>query len=177
MDVISYTVWEVATREIVGGGASVKGNAFVPEGCAIWEGEALSNETHTFDEDGLPVLRQSPRLKTGDELARLINCERQRRIEVGKDFGGIWVTGSDRDQVNLLALKDTARDLQAAGIDAPIIPFRDGNNVEHMLTAGQIIDLANAGKAYVSAIYQASWTLKAMDPIPQDVKSDVRWPQ
>jgi hypothetical protein len=30
--------------------------------------------------------------------------------------------------------------------------------------------------AYVSALYEASWVLKAMDPIPADYAADERWP-
>jgi hypothetical protein len=29
---------------------------------------------------------------------------------------------------------------------------------------------------YVSAIYQASWALKAMDPFPVDYTDDAYWP-
>lgn len=176
MEIVAYTLWENATGEIIGDGTSVRDKAFVPENSSVWYGEALSRHTHVFNADGIPIERSSPVLRTQRELQLEINHERDRRILAGKDFGGIWVTGSDRDQLNLLALKDTARDLQAAGVTASVIPFRDGNNVEHALTADQIIDIANAGKAYVSAIYQASWALKAMDPIPQDVTNDALWP-
>jgi hypothetical protein len=105
-----------------------------------------------------------------------VNNERERRIVAGTIIDGMLVTGRDVDQINLLALKDTARDLKAAGINGMIIPFRDGNNVDRLLTADQMIALANAGKTYVSTVYAASWALKAMTPIPNDLTEDVYWP-
>jgi hypothetical protein len=176
MDTVEYTLWNIETREVYSTGVSVVNKAVAPEGHQVHYGERVDFETHIFGDDDLPVPRSAPRAIPADEASVLVNRERQRRIEVGKDFGGVWVTGSDRDQVNLLALKDTAKDLQAAGIDAAVIPFRDGNNIEHILTAAEIIDLANAGKMYVSAIYQASWALKAMDPFPVDYTDDAYWP-
>lgn len=176
-NVVKCTVWWAETGEPYTLCRAVENKLDPGEDKRVWWGGHIDPVTHKFDiETGLPTLRDAPMEVPQDDLYVEVNRERKSRIEVGKDFDGIWVTGSDRDQINLLALKDTARDLQAAGIDAAIIPFRDGNNTEHMLTAGQIIDLANAGKAYVSAIYQASWALKAMDPIPQDVNADEWWP-
>lgn len=110
-----------------------------------------------------------------------VDREREHRIVAGKTFtiagaGDIPVTGRPEDQVTLLALKDTARGLKAAGVTDAIIPYRDGANTDHLLTADQVISLTDQGKAYVTKLYQASWTLKAMDPIPADFADDSHWP-
>ena len=68
-----------------------------------------------------------------------INAERDRRIDAGvtvsvTGYGDIPVQGREEDRINTLALKDTARDLIAAGITDPIVPFRDADNVLHLLT-------------------------------------------
>lgn len=115
------------------------------------------------------------------EFPALVSAERDRRIEAvtdlaAGDYGAIPVTGDDKTQLNLLALKDTARDLKAAGVTAAIIPFRDADNVEHQLTAAQIIALVDAGKQRVQAIYSASWAIKAMDPLTTDWLDDALWP-
>lgn len=105
-----------------------------------------------------------------------INAERDRRIVAGSVINGIAVPGDQATQVNLLALKDTARDLKAADVTAPALPFRDAANVEHALTPDQMISLVDAGKLYVQQVYSASWALKAMEPIPADFANDSYWP-
>jgi hypothetical protein len=110
-----------------------------------------------------------------------INAERERRILTGTTveiagIGPVPLQGRPEDQINLLALKDTARDLKAAGVSAPVIPFRDGNNVIHMMTPDQMIEATDKGKLHVSAVYQAAWDLKAMEPIPADFADDKWWP-
>jgi hypothetical protein len=39
-----------------------------------------------------------------------------------------------------------------------------------------MLALWQGSAAYVSALYEASWTLKAMDPIPADYAAGERWP-
>ena len=115
------------------------------------------------------------------KIAYDVNFERDRRIENGvtvnvTGLGAVPLQGRPQDQVNLLGLKDTAKELAAAGITAPIIPFRDALNVTHILTPAQLIEMVDKGKMWVSAMMQASWDIKAMDPIPQDFAADSYWP-
>lgn len=122
-----------------------------------------------------------PEPEPGPPDGQSVNAERDRRIRAGKVFsvsghGDIAVPGDDRTQLNLLALKDTARDLKAANVTAPVIPFRDATDTEHALTADQVIQMVDAGKQYVQALYSASWAIKALDPIPTDYDDDARWP-
>lgn len=114
-------------------------------------------------------------------LASQIDAERERRIAAGvtvtlSDGILIPLQGRPEDQINMLALKDTARDLLAAGVSAPILPFRDAENVVHQLTPAQMIEATDKGKQHVSAVYQAAWALKEMEPIPTDFAEDVNWP-
>jgi len=128
-------------------------------------------------------------IKTAEDIAQerqgvlhaRVNAERERRIGMGHlvdvtGYGGVPVQGRSQDQINLLALKDTARDLSEAGVTSAVIPFRDGDNTDHMLTPAQMIEVANKGKSAASAIYQAAWAIKAMDPLPEDVTDDALWP-
>jgi hypothetical protein len=55
-------------------------------------------------------------------------------------------------------------------------PFRDRDNENHTLSAAQVIDLAEQALAKVTAIREASWALKDMDPIPADFADDKYWP-
>lgn len=110
-----------------------------------------------------------------------VNAEHDRRALAGKVFtvsgyGDIALEGGDRTQTVLLALKDTARDLLAAGITAPLLRFTDGDNITHNLTAAQTVELVDAGKAYMQALHNTKIDLKALDPIPSDFADDSRWP-
>ena len=109
------------------------------------------------------------------------NAERDRRLALGTvvtvtGYGDIPLQGRPADRINLLALKDTARDMHAAGVTDPVLPFRDGANADHMLTPQQMIELADRGKVAASAIYAATWAIKALDPRPDDVTDDALWP-
>ena len=126
-------------------------------------------------------------IATAAEAARIaaipaqVNAERERRLIEGvtvnvSGYGDIPLQGRDQDQINLLALKDTARDLSAAGVTTAIIPFRDADNVTHTLTPAQVIELANKGKTAASAIYQASWAIKARNDLATiDITDDQYW--
>jgi hypothetical protein len=54
--------------------------------------------------------------------------------------------------------------------------FSVASYTDHLLTAGQVISLTDQGKTYVTTLYQASWTLKAMDPLPADITDNTPWP-
>jgi len=133
------------------------------------------------DRDGLPVRTWVQQPLTSED----VNRERDRRLLAGvtvtvTGYGDIPMQGRPQDQINTLALKDTARDLQAANVKAPVIPFRDALNVLHMLTPTQVIELANAGKAAASAIYQTAWAMKdGAAPfeagIPDNFDNDIHW--
>ena len=115
------------------------------------------------------------------EIPAKVNAERERRLIAGvtvnvSGYGDIPLQGRDQDQINLLALKDTARDLAAAGVTTAVIPFRDADNVTHTLTPAQMIELANEGKTAASAIYQASWAIKARNDLATiDITDDQYW--
>ncbi len=176
-DVTEYTIFDIATREVKYRGKGVRDKVPYDESTEnIYWGERVNFETHIFDGNDLPVQRETPRLRPEVELAIEINRERNRRVEEGREFFGVWVTGRDKDQTVMLGLKDTARDLKDAGINAAVLPFKDGKNIEHMLTADEFIAIHNAGKQFVTSVYQASWALKLMNPIPQDTGNDEYWP-
>lgn len=105
-----------------------------------------------------------------------INTERQRRIVAGKVIDGVYVTGRDEDARNLTNLALAAQMRIASGDTATLTVFRDGDNVDHSLTPPQVLSLWHQSAAYVSALYEASWAIKAMDPLPDDVADDALWP-
>lgn len=122
-----------------------------------------------------------------------INDERTRRVVTGKDFDlstygyatPVWVTGDPVGQMNLMGLAFGAvlRNLLAdpaflarVQADATIEPFRDGHNVEHQLTALQLIMLWSHGAEYVSDMFKASWPLKATPTSQSELMNSVSWP-
>lgn len=119
----------------------------------------------------------SPPPASGDQ----INVERDRRISAGTTvnvtgYGDIPLQGGERDQTNLLGLVTAAQVRLAGGDTATLTKFRDAENVDHMLTPMQVIEMWSKGAAWISANYDASWALKAMDPIPADFADDSYWP-
>ena len=105
-----------------------------------------------------------------------VNAERQRRIAAGGVINGVRVTGRADDARNLMSLALIAQMRIAAGDTTTPTTFRDGDNVDLELTPPQIVTMWQESAAYVSAIYQASWDIKAMDPIPADFTADQFWP-
>lgn len=171
----AYTKWRLSDGEIIESGVSQNPNA--GDGEAIHIGAEFSPETHYFDPvAGDPIERASPRPMSDVELQVEINRERTRRIEAGKVIDGVMVTGRDQDRANLSDLAFGAQLRMMAGDNSTVTLFRDGNNVDHELTPPQIISLWQQSAAYVSALYAASWALKAMQPIPQDFQNDAYWP-
>lgn len=110
-----------------------------------------------------------------------VNAERDRRIAAGvtvyvEGYGPVALQGREKDQTNLLGLQAAAAMRLAAGDTVTLTKFRDADNVDHMLTPPQIVDLWAKGAAWISATYDASWGLKALDPIPADYADDTHWP-
>lgn len=110
-----------------------------------------------------------------------VNNERDRRINAGTavqiaGYGSVPLQGRDKDQRNLLGLQAAAAMRLAAGDNATLTKFRDADNVDHMLTPSQIVELWSKGAAWISDTYDASWDIKALDPIPADYADDSRWP-
>lgn len=112
---------------------------------------------------------------TRQTICDAINAERTRRIIAGKVTDGIRVTGRDEDARNLTNLALGAQLRLAAGDTETLTTFRDGDNVDHELTPPQIMSLWQQSSEYVSALYAASWALKALDPIPADFADDSHW--
>lgn len=110
-----------------------------------------------------------------------INAERARRIMTGTDIilsDGtiIGMQGRTEDQMNLTTQKDIAQYLIANGQADTTVIWRDSHNTLHKLKPAQMIEVWLKSAAHVSAIYEASWALKAMDPIP-DVSDSKLWPK
>lgn len=103
-----------------------------------------------------------------------VNVERLRRITAGATFNGILVTGSNDDARNLTNLALAAQLAIASNTSTTFI-FRDGNNIDHELTPVQMLGLWQQSATYVSKLYEKSWALKAMSPIPSDYTFDSYW--
>lgn len=110
-----------------------------------------------------------------------VNAERERRIAAGATVtvtgaGAIPVQGREADVRNLQGLGLMALARVSAGDTATVTTFRDAANVDHDLTPPQVLELVQRAAAAAEAIIQASWTIKAMDPLPEDVSDDALWP-
>ncbi len=80
------------------------------------------------------------------------------------------------DQSNLMGQLLKAQSLIAASDLVTLIKWRDGANVEHQLTAPQMVDFAFKAGEWKTLVYERYWAVKALNPIPADYADDVRWP-
>lgn len=109
-----------------------------------------------------------------------VNAERARRVAAGtiinvSGYGAVALEGRVEDRVNLSGLKDVAKEMIETGDTTTTRQFRDRDNVDHDLTAPQIVELWRKGVMWTEAIYQKSWVLKSMDPIPRDYTDEGYW--
>lgn len=109
-----------------------------------------------------------------------INLMRSRRLENGISLNvsnltvPIKIDGTSevREILTNLALASTIK-IQTG--DKSTIQYRDGNDNTHTLTNEQVIEIWSRSVKFVSMIYQASWSLKAMKTIPSDMPDDKYW--
>lgn len=95
-----------------------------------------------------------------------VDAERDRRMALYlHDFGaphgvlGLQLRDAD-DKANWLTLKDTARDLIAAGQGAALLPLRTTENVVLQLSAEQIVAVLGSMAAHGASVLAASWAHK-----------------
>ena len=112
----------------------------------------------------------------------LVNRERDSRILKGSTFtisgyGTIRISGDDTTIQNLQGLAFGAQLKLSQGDSTSLTPFRDADNVIHMLTSPQVIELWSLGAAFVSACFKSAWDLKDRpEGIPEDYQEDRYWP-
>jgi hypothetical protein len=110
-----------------------------------------------------------------------VSAERDRRIALGMPVQPTGVaapfvmqTRDPDDFRNINGLSTAAIVLK--GLDPTrVISVRDAADVQHDLTLDQVIELGLQVQAGVSAIYEKSWALKAMEPIPLDYADNAYW--
>ena len=109
-----------------------------------------------------------------------INAERERRIAAGvtvtlSSAKTIAVqTRDDTDIRNLETLSGEAVKAIIAGLSITI-PFRDASDQTWLLTPEEMAEMTSLVAQNGSAIYEKSWALKAMSPIPIDYADDKYW--
>jgi hypothetical protein len=131
--------------------------------------------------DATIVTAEQKTTDAADALRAAVNTERERRIAAGATVtvtgaGDIPVQGRDVDVRNLQGLGLGALARVSAGDMTTITTFRDADNIDHNLTPPQVLELVQQASAVAEAIIQATWTIKALDPIPADYADDARWP-
>lgn len=147
------------------------------DGRAAWEA-ARTAAIEAFG--NAPALSIDPVQAIEDRARRdAINEERERRIVAGAAFavpgiGSVPVTGRDEDIRNLQGLGMAALLRVSSGDTTTITAFRDAADAMHDMTPPQVLALWQASASYVSAIYQASWAIKADANL--DHTADANWP-
>lgn len=128
--------------------------------------------------DGVPVAVDPP---VAEITEADITRERSRRIAEGvvvsvEGYGDVALQGRPEDQVTLGNLAQISLLRIQQGDTTTITKFRDKDNVDHDLTPHQIVDMWVKGTQWASSVYEASWDVKDLDPIPLDYTDDKYWP-
>jgi len=116
----------------------------------------------------------------------MVNAERDRRINAGSTFtvagyGSVFLTGRERDQIVLTSRLVAAQGMKAAGVTAPSLIIRGGDNINHLLTPDQMIELVQLGASWIEDTMKVSWDMKDATGafpagIPEDYANDIYWP-
>jgi hypothetical protein len=114
-------------------------------------------------------------------IKKSIHKERDRRVTVGTSVtisgvGDIWLDGEPTTVRNMQGLVQAAHLRITLGNTTQITKFRDKTNTVFDLMPLQVIELWQAGAAYVEAVFQASWAIKDGYPFPEDITDDSLWP-
>lgn len=108
-----------------------------------------------------------------------VEAERERRIALPLDVtlsvGTITVNMEPTAQRDIQGLSTVGLYLTMAQ-QSTTTSFRDYSNTERDLTPADLVSLGLQAAARIQAVYQASWALKAMSPIPSDYTDDQYWP-
>lgn len=176
------TIYQIGRSGIwTGATAEIEENDGAPPGWTRTAPPALGAGQYALWSGGWQVVDELPQPASDTVDPTFVNRERDRRIAAGTTvtvtgYGDIPLQGGERDQTNLLGLVAAAQVRLAGGDSTTLTRFRDAQNVDHMLTPTQIIEMWSKGAAWISANYEASWAIKALDPIPADYADDERWP-
>lgn len=109
-----------------------------------------------------------------------VQRERDRRILAGSTFtltgypNPVRLAGDERTTTNLHARMSLAQQRLQMGDTTPF-GWRDEDNVVHMLTPAQIIELFAEASMFVDHVYHKSWQLIDNPPIPADYADDKHW--
>jgi hypothetical protein len=110
----------------------------------------------------------------------LVNMERDSRINTSRRFdipgysSPVFLSGGD--EKNLVGLVPFCQIQISLGNGSDTLVWRDNENTEHTLSYEELITLYSLALQYKQQVYEASWALKEMDPLPQDYKDDSHWP-
>lgn len=108
-----------------------------------------------------------------------VNEERERRIGMVTSItiGGslMNVDMSDQSRQNINGLSTLAIIALMNNVTTPIVNFRDADNIDHALTAAQVISMGQQVAARIDSVYKKSWAIKALTPIPVDYTNDSYW--
>lgn len=102
---------------------------------------------------------------------RIIEQEHEAAFESGMPYAlDGWqdvVQIRPQDQMNLIIMRDNAKDAIAAGITGPVLEFRGQKNLSRWITPQQMLELTDAARTRGYEIYRATWarkdTLDAID--------------
>jgi len=85
----------------------------------------------------------------------------------------------ESDKLNINGLVTSSLILKSQGVTGAVVPYRDLENITHMLSPDQMIQIGMDILNKISAVYQSAWAIKsavasAADPMAYDITAG--WP-
>jgi hypothetical protein len=119
------------------------------------------------------------------DLFAAVKAERDRRQQLGMAYAfpdgvpGTIQTRGEQDLININGQVTAALVLLSQGVNAPVLTFRDEQNITHNMAPAETIEMGMAVSQFVSATYAAKWqhdtAIAAWDGVtPYDISS--YWP-
>lgn len=117
-------------------------------------------------------LRRTEEKKINEKRAAVIEAGTTINID---DYGPVRLGGRKQDRENLHGLAFSSSLRLGIGDNETLLPFRDADNVVHLLNPSQMIELFVKGARWVSRQYTLTWGMKDGEELPEDWVNDPRW--
>lgn len=100
-----------------------------------------------------------------DQKMAQINAERQAQLQAGMpyefpDGSQDIIQTREQDQINLIVIRDNAKDALVEGVTEPVLEFRAQSDTSYWLTPEQALAMTEAVRAHGYQIYRDSWDRK-----------------
>ncbi|MEQ9131103.1 MAG: DUF4376 domain-containing protein [Salinisphaeraceae bacterium] len=123
-----------------------------------WRGKEWISDQAGWEANRLREMKET--LKAGNHHKRIALTQSGVSYDFPDGSAVTAQTRNDTDRANIHATVTNGLVLQAQGVTDPVMPFRDAENVTHMMTPEQAIAFGQTVLAAVTGLYQTKWAVE-----------------